>query len=330
MSSNLVVFGEVIRKYLSWKVGLVVASGVGIYMIKQRMAGGVCRSRDPLTGKTVIITGANSGIGREAAIDLARRDAKVIIACRTKNVSEKAAKDIRQCTKKGILVVKELDLGSLQSVRDFCTDILKTEPRVDILINNAGIYQCPFAKTEEGHEMQFGVNHLGHFLLTNILLDKLKDSAPSRIIIVSSGLHALAHLDFDNLNAEKGYNKRNAYNVSKLANNLFARELSRRLEKTGVNVYCLSPGMARTNLGRHVPSAKLLKFILWPLAWLLVKSARQGSQTVIYCAVSQEIKNESGKYYADCREKAWSPISLDEELALRMWKVSEKMTGLSD
>ncbi|KAG1678818.1 Retinol dehydrogenase 11 [Nymphon striatum] len=185
-----------------------------------------------LDGKVVIITGANTGIGKETAKDLAIRGAKVILACRD---LEKAKKSVDDLTKDSNLnaenfAIHKLDLASLNSVRQFATEILKEYENIHILINNAGIMMCPEWKTEDGFEMQFGVNHLGHVLLTNLLLERIKKSAPSRIVIVSSLAHKYGKINFDDLNMEKGYSAGKAYSQSKLANILFAKELASRLE----------------------------------------------------------------------------------------------------
>eukprot|EP00105_Crassostrea_gigas_P030343 XP_011452614.1 PREDICTED: retinol dehydrogenase 13 [Crassostrea gigas] len=170
-------------------IGSLVGIGVSFAAMRRYFAGGVCRSKARLDGKTVIITGANTGIGKETAIDLASRGAKVILACRDVMRAERAATDIMKKSNNQNIVVKIVDLASLDSIRKFADNINKSEPKIDILINNAGIMMCPYWKTQDGFEMQFGVNHLGHFLLTNLLLDKIKSSAPARIINVSSRAH---------------------------------------------------------------------------------------------------------------------------------------------
>ena len=148
-----------------------VAFGVALYLTRRYFAGGVCRSKVLLNGKTVVITGANAGIGKETAVDLARRNARVIMACRSVEKGEKAAVEVRKRSESDNVVFMQLDLASLTSVRQFAARVLEEEPRLDILINNAGVMACPYTKTEDGFEMQFGVNHLAHFLLTNLLLD---------------------------------------------------------------------------------------------------------------------------------------------------------------
>ncbi|ESO85369.1 hypothetical protein LOTGIDRAFT_154862 [Lottia gigantea] len=281
-----------------------------------------------MTGKTAIVTGANVGIGKATALDLARRNARVILACRDLKKAEKAVKDIRGYTSNGELIVKQLDLASLKSVRQFCQDICQEESHLDVLINNAGVFQCPYMKTEDGLEMQMGVNHFGHFLLTNLLLDLLKKSAPSRVVIVSSALLKRGKINFDDINSEESYSPSKGYANSKLANALFARELSQRLQGTGVNVYCLHPGVVATDLGRHLVPQALLG-VLRPLAGLVLKTSTEGCQTVVYCSVEPELDNETGNYYGDCHQKPWSPAASDLMSAKKLWEVSSILTGLS-
>ncbi|TRZ17433.1 hypothetical protein HGM15179_009687, partial [Zosterops borbonicus] len=286
-----------------------------------------------MRGKTVIITGANSGLGRAAAAELLRMRARVIMGCRDRARAERAAREIRAEVGEredgaGELVVRELDLASLRSVRAFCHRVLQEESRLDVLINNAGIFQCPYMKTEDGFEMQFGVNHLGHFLLTNLLLGLLKNSAPSRIVVVSSKLYKYGEINFEDLNSEISYNKSFCYSRSKLANILFARELARRLEGTGVTVNSLHPGIVRTNLGRHVNIPLLAKPLFNLVSWAFFKTPLEGAQTSIYLASSPDVEGVSGKYFGDCREEELLPKAMDDLVARKLWDISEVMVGL--
>ena len=220
-----------------WKILVIGAAfGLSIYAIRKRMAGGIFKSSRLLTGRTIIVTGANSGIGRETAMELARRQARVIMACRNVKAGLQAADYIKNKYKNVNVSVKELDLASFSSIRTFAQDILDNEERLDILINNAGVYQCPFTKTADDLEMQIGVNHFGHFLLTNLLLPKLKNtpSPPARIVVVSSGLSKLGKIEFENLNSQVSYDKAAAYNNSKLANNYFSKALSKKVDANEV------------------------------------------------------------------------------------------------
>ena len=229
-----------------------VAVGAAFYVIRGYFAGGVCRSKALLDGKTVIITGANTGIGKETAIDLAKRNARVILACRSVEKGEKAAVEVRKRSESDNVVFQQLDLASLTSVRQFAARILEEEPRLDILINNAGVIGPQHMKTEDGFEMQFGVNHLGHFLLTNLLLDRLKEVPSARIVTVSSNAYKNARIDFDDLNSEKSYYMFRTYCNSKLANILFTHSLSECLKGTNVTANVLHPGAVRTDISRHV------------------------------------------------------------------------------
>ena len=192
---------------------------------------------------------------------MAKRQARVIMACRSVERGEKAAKEVRKASGSTNVEFHQLDLASLASVRRFCEHVLEEESRIDILINNAGIMACPYWKTEDGFEMQFGVNHLGHFLLTNLLLDRLKEAPAARIVNVSSLAHKDAKptgINFNDINSEQSYHPWTAYGQSKLANVLFTRSLAKRLEGTRVTTNCLHPGVIRTELGRHMNQLMLV------------------------------------------------------------------------
>jgi len=325
---NLVAIKNFVGQY-PISTAVVTITGVGFIAFKQWMAGGVCRSKARLDGKTVLITGANTGIGKETAVDLARRGARVILACRDMDRANKAAEVIRKSSGNGNVIVKKLDLASLQSVRELAKDILASEERLDVLINNAGVMCCPKWQTEDGFEMQFGTNHLGHFLLTNLLLDLLKKTAPSRIVNVSSLAHVKGIIHFDDINLDKEYSPWISYRQSKLANVLFTRELALRLQGTGVTTYSLHPGVIRTELGRHFwPAMPLWKRLLYKPLTILLKSPTEGAQTTIYCAVDESVQNESGLYYSDCSPKPAAPPGQDDEAAKKLWDLSASMVGL--
>ncbi|XP_028918258.1 retinol dehydrogenase 14 [Ornithorhynchus anatinus] len=295
-------------------------------------------SEASMRGRTALVTGANSGIGLATAAQLLRQGARVILACRDPGRAREAAGTLRTqlCSRASDLpsdlsdrlVLKELDLASLGSVRRFCHEVLQEEPRLDVLINNAGIFQCPYMKTEDGFEMQFGVNHLGHFLLTNLLLDLLKNSAPSRIIVVSSKLYKYGDINFEDLNSEISYNKSFAYSRSKLANILFTRELARRLEGTEVTANVLHPGIVRTNLGRYIDIPILVKPLFNLVSWAFFKTPLEGAQTSIYLASSPEVEGVSGKYFGDCKEEELLPKAMDDAVARKLWDISEVMVGI--
>ncbi|XP_073693217.1 retinol dehydrogenase 11-like [Garra rufa] len=311
-------------------VAVALVTSVGLFALRRWLAGGVCHSKARLDGKTVLITGANTGIGKETAVDMAKRGARVILACRDMGRANKAADEIRKRSGNGNVVVKMLDLASLESVRALAKDVQQTEEKLDILINNAGIMMCPQWKTEDGFEMQFGVNHLGHFLLTNLLLDLLKKSTPSRIVNVSSLAHEKGKIHFDDINLEKNYDPVISYRQSKLANVLFSRELAVRLKGTGVTTYALHPGVIHTELGRHIfPSMPLWKRLLFMPLFLLLKTPWQGAQTTIYCAVDESLQNASGLYYSDCALKEAAPQGRDDAAGHRLWDLSASMVGLA-
>ncbi|CAH1262398.1 RDH11 [Branchiostoma lanceolatum] len=318
----------------------VLAAAVLYVPVRRWAAGGACESQARMDGKTVIITGANTGIGKVTARDMAERGARVILACRSLEKAEEAAKEIRSQTGNKNVVVQKLDLASLTSVRQFAKAINGAEPRLDVLINNAGVMHTPRWETEDGFEMQFGVNHLGHFLLTNLLLDKLKKSAPGRVVTVASLVHAFAKgIDFDDINSQNNYRPETAYDHSKLANVLFSRELSKRLKGTGVTSNSLHPGVImesdlmryregtwQGNFGKRVASA--LRKVVGTVFSVFGKTLEQGAQTSICCAVAEELETTTGLYFSDCVPKETSAAGMDDEAAARLWDVSEKMVGL--
>lgn len=306
-------------------------SGCCIYA-RGHFFGRKCRSSALLTGKTVLITGGNTGIGKETALNLASRGAKVIIACRDTEKGNQAAEDIKEKVPEANIFVNHLDLGSFASVRKFSEEILKREPYIHILINNAGVAGCPKSQTEDGFEMQFGVNHLGHFLLTTLLLDRIKASAPARIINLSSLAHILGKFDFNDLNLDRRYNPLLAYCRSKLANVLFTRELAKKLQGTGVTTYCLHPGAVHTELGRHLGSSisRFSGYIYNICSRIFFLSVHKGAQTSIFCAVEESLENESGCYYSDCSKVHPSARARDDKMAKKLWDVSENLIADSE
>uniref|UniRef100_A0A671MSI3 Retinol dehydrogenase 12-like n=1 Tax=Sinocyclocheilus anshuiensis TaxID=1608454 RepID=A0A671MSI3_9TELE len=279
-----------------------------------------------LDNKTVIITGANTGIGKETVRDLAKRGARVIMACRDLEKAEAARKELMEDSGNQNIVANKLDLSDTKSIRAFAELINKEEKQVNILINNAGIMMCPYSKTADGFEMQFGVNHLGHFLLTYLLLDLLKKSAPSRIINVASVAHTWGSIHLDDINSEKGYSPRRAYGQSKLANILCTRSLAKRLQGSGVTVYSLHPGVVQSELFRNLSKpVQIAVKVFSPFT----KTTIQGAQTTIYCAVEPKLDNESGGYYSDCAAALCSREALDDEMAQKLWELSCQMLGIT-
>ncbi len=251
-NSARVVFGDVFTTYpysiFSWSA----VAGVSLYLIKRHCGGGVCYSRAKLDGKTAIITGANTGIGLETAVDFAQRNGRVVLACRSEEKGEAAVELVKKRSGNNNVLFMQLDLASLESVRSFSARALDSEAHIDILVNNAGVMACPSMKTVDGYEMQFGVNHLSHFLLTNLLLDRIKEAPSARIVNLSSMGHKWGKINFDDLNLTQNYSPWIAYFQSKLANVLFTRSLAKRLQGTNVTTNSVHPGGVRTELGRHM------------------------------------------------------------------------------
>ncbi|XP_046544310.1 retinol dehydrogenase 13-like [Haliotis rubra] len=303
----------------------------GIYLLKDYMGGGKYTGEERLAGRTVVITGANTGIGKEVARDLAKRGSRVIMACRDLDKCERARAEIVVETANRNIKCQLLDLASIGSIKAFAKAVNQNEKRLDILINNAGIMRCPKLLTEDGFEMQLGVNHLGHFLLTHLLLDKLKASAPSRIINVSSLAHSRGRINFEDLNSATTYNPSGAYEQSKLANVLFTVELAKRLKDTGVTCNAVNPGLVKTEIGRHLSVTKsyISSFLLFPFLWLMLKTPRQGAQTTLYAALDPKLATVTGKYFSDCEEQALSQQVVDEAAMKRLWVISEKWTRIT-
>ncbi|KAM6135699.1 retinol dehydrogenase 12-like [Phoenicopterus ruber ruber] len=282
-----------------------------------------------LTGKTVIVTGANSGIGKCVALDLARRNARTILACRSRERGQAAVEEIRAATGNPAVLLRLLDTSSLASVRAFAQAVLREEKRLDVLVNNAGLTGLPFAITPEGLEQTFATNYLGPFLLTNLLLDLLKASAPARVVNVSSFRHSAGSADGRYLTGQERLGSFDAtYNSTKLMNILFTAELARRLQGTGVIANALSPGLVSTNIMHHFSWAVRA---LFTLISPFIKSAEQGAVSTIYCAVSEEVSGITGKYFdSDCRLVLPSAAARDAGLARKLWEESERLTGLTD
>jgi NAD(P)-dependent dehydrogenase (short-subunit alcohol dehydrogenase family) len=315
---------------LYYAVGILVAAG-GYWLWRTFFVNGVpCTSKVRLDGKTVIITGGNAGIGKETAVDLARRGGRIILACRSVERGEKAVADVRERSGSDNVRFRQLDLASCKSIRAFANRILSEELEIHVLINNAGVMFVPYTLTEDGFETHFGVNHLGHFLLTNLLLERIKESAPSRIVNVSSLAHVAGNLDFEDMMWKKRYQSQLAYCRSKLANVMFSRELAKRIAGSGVTVCSLHPGTIHTELTRYFFSGYLLP--LKPFAhvamWLFTKSAWQGAQTTLHCATANEVEGISGKYWDNCRIQKHSSRARDDEACRKLWEYSANLVGV--
>ncbi len=279
-----------------------------------------------MKGKVCLITGANRGIGKATALGLARRGAAVIIHCRSRQLGETAREEIIAETGNGAIEVMVADLASLEAVHHLAEEVKRRHITLHVLVNNAGLAKRRHTLTEDGLETTFAVNHLAPFLLTHLLLDTLKGSAPARIVNVGSMVHRWGKIDFCDLMGQRHYSMGRAYNQSKLANVLFTRELARRLEGSGVTVICVHPGMVVSDLGREYTGFMgLLANKLWRP---FMRSPEKGADTVIYLASSPDVAGVTGKYFANRRAVRSSKASHDPALAQRLWEVSERLTGL--
>jgi NAD(P)-dependent dehydrogenase (short-subunit alcohol dehydrogenase family) len=284
-----------------------------------------------LTNKNVIITGSNSGIGLEAARVIAKRGATVIMACRDSPKTQQALEEVRAYSQNPNVRAISLDLSSLQSVRDFVAEYNKSSNNapVHVLLNNAGVMACPQGKTAEGFETQFGTNHLGHFLLTNLLLPNLKAGSPSRVVNVSSSAHRYSGVNFNDPNFERtAYKPWVAYGQSKTANILFSVEFARRYASEGIACNALHPGVIQTSLMRHndYPGTGLFFKIGSFLGFC--KNIQQGAATETLLAVSPKVEGVNGKFFADCKETEPKDYAKDPEAAKRLWELSEKLVGM--
>jgi NAD(P)-dependent dehydrogenase (short-subunit alcohol dehydrogenase family) len=282
------------------------------------------------SGKVAVITGANSGIGFEMARALAHKNAAVILACRNHEKGEAAVRQITQEFPDARAHFMHLDLADLASVRRFAAQFAHRYDRLDILLNNAGIMRSPFGKTADGFELQFGTNHLGHFALTGCLLDSIIKTTQARVITISSGGERFGKMDFDNLNAETGYDPGGAYGQSKLANLLFTYELQRRFEDAGVDTIAVAahPGWTVTNLQVHWPMLNLLNPFIG-------QKPVMGALPALYAATAPDV--HGGDYFgpAGWLELRGSPTKVqssdrshDRAAAVRLWAISEQLTGI--
>lgn len=282
-----------------------------------------------LDGKTCLITGATSGIGKETALGLARAGGRVVLVARDKNKGEMVRQFIKDQTGNPDIDLLVADLSSQADIRDMATRFEQNHQQLHLLINNAGIilFERERVMTPEGHEMIFAVNYLSQFLLTNLLLDVLKRSAPARIINMSSAAQGWwgTRLDLDNLEGEKHFSGFLAYASSKLAIICFTYELARRLEGTGVTANTLHPGLVRTNFGCNDQGKGPIQFI----SRVFGMSPRQGARTSLHLATSPDLDGVTGQYFIKCKPRRSCPSSYNEKLARALWRISEQKTGLS-
>ncbi|CAB1460945.1 unnamed protein product [Pleuronectes platessa] len=301
----------------------IIASLVSFFILKWMKRRRCCTDLKRLDGKTVLITGGNSGIGKETAVALALRGARVIIACRDVDKAEKAVREIKFKSRSLNVLHMELDLGNLRSVREFSKSFLQREKRLDILINNAGMPSV-LDWTDDGFSMCFGVNHLGHFLLTNLLLPRLKECAPSRVITLTCSTYKYQKLDFQDLN----YNLLPffTYCRSKLANIYFSQELARITEGKEVTCCAVHPGFVQSGWTCHY--SFLFRMLMQVIMWMFFVPCEVGAQTVVHCAVSDQAAKLSGGYFVDCRPCSLRPFARDAGVAKKLWEASERLVKL--
>ena len=282
--------------------------------------------RRPMAGRTVLVTGATSGIGRATALGLATMGAHVAIAGRDRGRTENAAREISGAGGRNVEVFVA-DLSSQAQVRRLASEVLEGLPRIDVLVNNVGGYWSSRHVTADGLERTFALNHLAPFLLTNLLLDRLERSAPARVVTVASNAHATGRIDFDDLQGELSYSGGRAYSQSKLANVLFTYQLARRMRGSAVTANALHPGIVRTSFGAEDPAR--IQRLLVPLLRPVMKSPAQGAATSIHLASAFELEQVSGRYFANRRPTRSSTRSYDQAVAARLWEASADLVGLT-
>jgi len=288
-----------------------------------------------LSGKTAVVTGSSAGLGLETARVLAGAGANVVMAARDANKNAQAMATIRAANPDARLDGVVLDLSDIDSVRAAAASLLEKYPRIDLLINNAGIMACPLARTANGCELQLATNHIGHFLFTNLLVPALRNSAGARVVSLSSAAHRYAAFDFDDpLFERRPYNDWAAYGQSKTANALFAVGLARRLQKFGITANAVHPGVIFTDLMRHMDTAA--RDNLREQASAVTKTVPQGAATQVWAAVSPALAGVTGKYLEDCHigrladpmaYDGYQAYALDEQSAERLWALSEQIVG---
>ena len=280
-----------------------------------------------MQGKTCLVTGANAGIGKAAAMELARRGARVVLLCRSESRGRAALAEIERRGGNDSLDLLVADLASQRQIRAVAEEYLQRFERLDVLVNNAAVLAWRERRVnEDGLEMTFAVNHLAPFLLTGLLLDRMRQCAPSRIVTVASGAHRRTEIDFDDLQNERDYSPFDAYSRSKLANVYFTYELARRLEGTGVTANCLHPGVVSTALFREMRPWQ--RVALWLGRPFLLKPER-GADTAVYLAGASEVEGVTGRYFEKREEVSSSPVSYDTDIARRLWEVSETLTAFT-
>jgi retinol dehydrogenase-14 len=280
----------------------------------------------PMAGRTVLVTGSSGGIGRATALGLARMGAHLAICGRDRERTEAAAGEVRAAGG-GPVEVFVADLSSQSQVRRLADEVLQRLSRIDVLVNNVGGSWSTRHVTVDGLERTFALNHLAPFLLTNLLLDRLTQSAPARVITVASNAHTQGRIDFDDLQGERTYSGARAYSQSKLANVLFTYELARKLPTSAVTANVLHPGLTRTAFGAEDPGGVQRRLV--PLLRPFMKAPAQGAATAVHLASAPELAPVMGRYFANRKPKRSSKASYDQAAAARLWRVSAELVGLT-
>jgi NAD(P)-dependent dehydrogenase (short-subunit alcohol dehydrogenase family) len=278
-----------------------------------------------MKGKTVVITGGTSGIGEVAALELAQMGARIVLVAREEPRADATLARLRQRAPGLAHTVHCADLTRLAEARRVAGQIADAEPRIDVLINNAGAMFAARQVTRDGLERTFALNHMAYFVVTQGLRERLAASAGARIVNTASDAHRGATLDFDDLQSEKGFSAMKAYGRSKLCNILFTRELARRLHGTGITANCLHPGFVATRFGDQ--SGGLISHMVW-LAKFFAISPAEGAKTIVHLASAPEVAGVSGKYFYKCRETKPSPQAQDDQAALALWQRSAALAGM--
>jgi retinol dehydrogenase-14 len=280
----------------------------------------------PMAARTVLVTGGTGGIGRATALGLAALGAHLAITGRDRGRAEGAAREIRAAGG-GQVDVFVADLSCQSQVRRLADEVLRSLSRIDVLVNNVGGYWNARHVTADGLERTFAINHLAPFLLTNLLLGRLKQSAPARVVTVSSNVQAMGRIDFGDLQGERSYSGARAYSQSKLANVLFTYELARRLRATSVTANALHPGVVRTSFGAEDPGG--VQRLFTPVMRPFMKSPARGAATSIHLASAADLEQVTGRYFANGKPRRSSERSYDEAAAARLWQASADLTGLT-
>lgn len=278
--------------------------------------------------KVCFITGGTDGIGKAAAQGLALQGARLLVQGRDPEKGARAVSELKMSSGNQAIEFLQADFSSLADVRRLAAEVLDRAPRLDVLVNNAGGLFGKRSVSKDGYEMTLAVNHLAPFLLTHLLVDRLKAGGPTRIVTTASGAHRGAHIPFDDLQATRSYSPMGVYSVSKLANILFTRSLAKRLQGTSVTATCLHPGFVRTSFGRDISGSPFVKGLFW-IASRFARTPEKGAETVVYLAASPEVEGASGGYYFDCKLTEPSAAAQDDAAAEQLWTLSEKWVGLS-